>query len=136
MSAMSRLRFAATASLALASIVLLSGCTVSQDAYADLRGDQETHDELPRLADYAYDNVDVSTSRFVGEYEGTSLWLAQGLEDSSICIVAAAADDAWVAGCGSGTTKISGITGTFEAIPDGAIGPEGATRVSENVYAW
>lgn len=136
MSAMSQLRVAALASLALASIVLLSGCMASQDAYADLQGDRESHDELPRLADYAYDNVDVSTSRFVGEYDGTSLWLARGLEDSSICIVAAAADDAWFAGCGGATTKIGGIAGTFEVIPDGARGPEGATRVSENVYAW
>lgn len=61
MNAMSQVRYFAAVTLALASIVLLSGCTAPQDAFTDLQGDRESHDELPQLADYAYDNVDVST---------------------------------------------------------------------------
>lgn len=136
MNAMSQLRYFAAVALALASIVVLSGCTAPQDAFTDLQGDRESQDELPQLADYAYDNVDVSTSRFVGEHDDTSLWLAQGLEDAGICIVADAGDDAWAVGCGGQTIKIGGVAGTFEVVPDGAIAPEGATQLSENVYAW
>lgn len=136
MNAMSHPRYAAAAALALASIVLLSGCTAPQDAFTDLRGDRESRDELPQLAEYAYDDVEVSTSRFVGEHDGTSLWLALGLEDSGICIVADAGEDSWVVGCGGETIKIGGMAGTYEVLPDAATAPEGATKVSENVYAW
>lgn len=135
-NAMSHLRHAAAVALALASIAFLSGCVAEQSAFTDLRSDREAHDELPQLADYAYGEVDVSTSRFVGEHDGTSVWLAEGLDGYRVCIVADAGDDGWIVGCGGGTTKISGLAGTFEVVPDHAPAPEGATQLSENVYAW
>lgn len=109
---------------------------MQQNEYADLQGDRETRDELPQLADYAYDDLDVSSSRFVGEHDGTSLWLAQDLDNSTVCLVADAGDDEWIVGCGGGSTNIGGIAGLFEVVPDSVPAPEGAMQVSENVYAW
>lgn len=91
---------------------------------------------MPQLADYAYDAVDVSTSHYLGEHDGASLWLAQGLEESTICLVASAGVEDWVVGCGGATTKVSGTTGTYQILADEATAPEGAVRISENVYAW
>jgi len=136
MTVMPRFRLAAVGALAVASVVLLAGCSAQQNAFTDLQGERGASDELPQLADHAYDDLDVSSSRFVGEHEGTSLWLAQGLEDSSVCLVADPGDDDWVVGCGGGGTKVVGRAGSFEIVPDGVPAPEGATQVSENVYAW
>lgn len=136
MKVMSVLRCAAAVALGLGSVTLLAGCAGQQLPYADLQVDRQSEDELPKLADYAYDNLNESTSRFIGEHDGTSLWIAAGDKDESICLVTVAGDDLWVAACGGGPTKMGGITGSFEIVPDGVPGPEGATKLSENVYAW
>lgn len=133
---MSRLRYASASALALASIALLSGCMAQPAMFSDLQGERASDDELPPLADYAYDNVDVSTSHYIGEHDGTSLWLAQGRENSTVCLVADAGENAWVVTCGGAATKVSGVAGTFEVVVDGAPAPEGAVKVSDNVYAW
>ncbi|MGZ0710911.1 hypothetical protein ACWPKO_21550 (plasmid) [Coraliomargarita sp. W4R53] len=133
---MSRVRFAAVSFLALASIAILPGCTAQGTAFADLQGDKESGDELPALKDYAYDDVDESTSRFVADHEGTSVWLAQGLEDGTVCLIADAGPDAWVVSCGGAPSRIGGVAGTFEVVSDGAPAPSGATQLSDNVYTW
>ena len=134
MNGMFRPRSVVAGALALASVVVLSGCGSSGELFSDLGGDRQDRDELPALADHAYDNVDVSTSRFVGEHDGASVWLARALDGSRVCLIADAGDEAWVVGCGVG--KVSGIAGSFEVQPDGMATPEGAERLSENVYAW
>ena len=131
-----RRRKVAAAAFTLASFALLSGCAAQQSSFTDLQGSRESQDELPQLADYAYDDVDESTSRFIAEHEGTSLWLAAGLEDSTVCLVADAGAEAWVVTCGAGAFNSSGVTGTFEVAPDGATAPEGSMQISENVHAW
>lgn len=132
---MPHVRYSAAGALALASIILLVGCSAPQGAFTDLQGKRDIRDELPQLGDGAYDNVDVETSRLVGEHEGTLLWLAEGLDDSAVCLVADAGDD-WIVGCGRAAVKVGGAAGSFEVVPDGAIAPESATQVSENVYGW
>lgn len=104
--------------------------------FTDLQGDRASGDELPVLTDYAYDAVDASTSRFVADHEGASIWLAEGLEGTTVCLIVDAGADAWVVGCGGAPTRVGGLTGSFEVVPDGAPAPEGATQISENVYAW
>lgn len=53
-----------------------------------------------------------------------------------MCIVADAGEDEWVVGCGGAGTKVDGMAGSFEIVPDGIPAPEGATQISENIYAW
>ena len=113
------------------SAVMLTGC-VQYTTYADLEGERDAADQLPELEEYAYDSLDASTSRFVGEHDGTSLWLAKGEEAAPVCLVAQRGKD-WIVGCGDRT---SGGPGSFEIFPDGSLIPEDATKVSENVYAW
>jgi len=133
---MSRIRVLATPALAVAAIALLASCVSQQDGFADLEGNREAIDELPQLEDYAYDSVDTSSSRYVGEHDETSLWLARGLAGATVCLVADAGEGAWGVACGGGTGfQTGGVAGSFEVVPDGGAAPEGATQVSENVYA-
>ncbi|PKI92228.1 hypothetical protein CW368_05210 [Actinomycetales bacterium SN12] len=133
---MSRLRYAARSALTLASIVILCVCTAQPGGFADLGGERDARDELPQLADYAYDSVDRSTSRYVGEHDGASLWLANGRERSAVCLVADAGERGWIVGCGGGGTRIGGTTGSYEVVEDAAAAPKGAVKISQNVYAW
>ena len=128
---------AAAATVTVLSAVALSGCTGVGAAYAVLDREAEARDEVPAdLPGYAWDNVDQATARFVGEDEGTSLWLARARDDTSACLLAYADEESWVLGCGGGGAlfSVGGMTGTFTVVPDGAPAPEGMTRVSENVY--
>lgn len=133
---MLRLRYASATALAIASVALLSGCTGQAEGFSDLEGERNASDELPQLTDGAYDEIEVSTSHYLGTHEGTSLWLARGLEAVPVCIVAYAGEGAWQVGCGGAPTTISGAAGTYEVVSDGANAPSGAVKVSENVYAW
>ncbi|MFJ6550452.1 hypothetical protein [Microbacterium sp. NPDC091676] len=128
---------ATLASVAVLSVVALSGCTGVGATYAVLDREAGARDEVPAdLPGYAWDDVDQATARFVGEDEGTSLWLARARDDTSACLLAYADEESWVLGCGGDGAPFSlgGVTGTFTVVPDGAPAPEGMTRVSENVY--
>lgn len=129
-------RRVAVCALAVVSGLLLTGCAAQQGTLTDLQRDHESGDELPQLDDHAYEAVDVESSRFVGEHEGTSLWLAEGREASAVCLVADPGDADWVVGCGGLPIGVDGLAGHFEVVPDGAPAPEGVTQISENVYAW
>lgn len=133
---MLRIRMFTAPTLALVTIALLSSCVSQQEGFADLDGAREAIDKLPQLEDYAYDVVDSSSSRYVGEHNGTSLWLAGGLDGYEVCLVAYATGDAWGVSCGGGTgMRSGGAAGSFEVVPNGGAAPAGATQVSENVYA-
>ncbi len=128
---------ATLASVAVLSVVALSGCTGVGPTYAVLDREAGARDEVPAdLPGYAWDDVDQATARFVGEDEGTSLWLARARDDTSACLLAYGDEESWVLGCGGDGAPFSlgGVTGTFTVVPDGAPAPEGMTRVSENVY--
>lgn len=118
-------------------IFALSGCTTSVGEFSDLQTERESQDELPTLEKYAYESVDPSTSRYVGEHDGTELWIAEGTEDSSACLIADAGADSWIVSCGGRSgVETGGIAGHFMVLPDGAFAPDNATKISENVYAW
>lgn len=102
--------------------------------FSDLEGDQDASDELPQLDD-AFGDVDAASSRSVGAHDGTLLWLARGAESSSVCLVAFAGGEDWVVSCGGDTLEIDGAVGNFLVQPDDFPAPEGATKVSENVWA-
>ena len=130
-------RRSATVLLIAACALTLSGCATSTDGFGDLQTQRGSEDELPALAESdAFDNVDISTSRYVGEHDGASLWIAEGVVDAQICLVAVAGESEWGVSCGGAAGVITtGVTGTFMVIPDGVPAPENATKISENVYA-
>lgn len=128
-------RIVAAAALALVSVSVLTGCSFVTSDLAVLDSERVDADELPALEDYSYDRVDESTSRFVGEHDDISLWVARGA-DSQACLVAAGAEeDDWLVACGGLPIRMGGLDHTFQLLPDGAPAPEGSTRVSDNVYA-
>ncbi|KQR39681.1 hypothetical protein ASF80_09895 [Microbacterium sp. Leaf159] len=125
----------AACAIALISLTALTGCSFTSTTLAVFETDRVAEDELPPLEEDSYSPVDVESSRYVGEYEGVSLWIAKGT-DSSTCLVAITdPEDDWGIGCGGLPTRISGSGHTFEVRADDWPAPEGMTRVSDNVYA-
>ena len=101
-----------------------------------IRREREAQDELPALGENALASVDVQTSRYVGEYEGTSLWLVEGRTDPPVCLIAASDGSEWTMACGSDAgLEMSSALGRFMVMPDSIPAPDGATAISENVYA-
>lgn len=128
-------RIVAATALALVSAGVLTGCSFVSSDLDVLDSDRQVADELPILEDYSYDEVDEPSSRYVGEHDGISLWVARGTE-SPACLVAVGEDaDEWLVACGGLPLRMSGLDHAFELRPDGAPAPEGGTRVSDNVYA-
>lgn len=122
---------------ALLAAVTLTGCSSSSSSLSVLDTDRVAEDELPTLEAHAYQSVDTATSHLVGEYEGVSLWVAQGTE-SPACLAAVSEDGDsvpdWILSCGELPIRMSGVGHTFELRPDGALAPGEMTRVSENVF--
>lgn len=125
----------AAAAVPLAAVLALSGCVSDLETYADLQRDREPADELPGLPENPYESVDESSSRYIGEHDGRSLWIAEGVDDAMMCLVVVTDAADWIVGCGDGAPRVSGATGTFGVVADGVPAPGGATMISENVYA-
>lgn len=121
---------------AICATIVLTGCGTPGTTYAALERPATSADDVPTdLPAYAFDNADPASARSVGKHDGTSLWLLKGA-DQGICLLSYVDAATWLVGC-SGDTGVttSGTTGHFQVVPDGAVAPESATRVSENVYA-
>ena len=131
-------RAAAGLTLTLSAIVL-GGCTAFSTGYAVLDREVEPADTLPDevIEQDSGDVADLSSARFVGEHSGSSLWLLQGIEPSSVCVLAYRDETAGGMACGSerGPVEMSGPAGHFVIVPDDSPAPDGATRISDNVYA-
>lgn len=124
------------AALMAGGIVIFAGCATTSSAFSDLRSERTPVDDLPALAEDAYENIDTSTSRYAGEHEGTSLWIAEGQNEFPICLIAVSTSSDWAVACGGpSVVGMSGLIGTYTVVPDGTPAPEHATRISENVYA-
>lgn len=128
-------RVAAAAAVPLAAALALSGCASDLETYSDLQRDRRPADELPLLPDNPYEGVEESSSRYVGEHDGFALWIAEGSEADMKCLIVVLDSDEWRVGCGDGSTRFSGAAGAFGVVADGAPAPDGATMISENVYA-
>lgn len=134
---MSSLRAVFATALAVSTLVLCAGCAGQQIHYSDLDRAATSGDELPALDESAYASVDTSSSRYIGEHDGTSVWLAQGIEEDTVCLIADGGEQAWFVGCGGGPqSKFGGMGGSFTVIADGVPAPTDATQLSENVYGW
>lgn len=128
-----------TASLLLTlSAIALSGCTAFATNYAVLDRDSEAADAVPDgvVEQDSGDVADLSSARLVGEHSGSSIWLMRGFEPSTVCILAYRDKDEWGMGCGGsrGPVEMSGPAGHFTTVPDDYPTPDGATRISDNVF--
>ncbi|QEW00100.1 hypothetical protein F6J84_08305 [Microbacterium caowuchunii] len=133
---MSRIRGMAVAALMCSGVLALSGCTSPDFPFQDLKRDRRPGDELPTVPAPEEMDLDMSTSRFIGEYESASLWLVQGNDAMSICLIIDSGAASWHAACGGSLgLSTSGPGGAFAVVPDGSSPPDGAIAVSENVYA-
>lgn len=120
------------------SVFALTSCAASGPTYAVFERDSQAVDELPEaLTADAGDHADLATARFAGEHDGTSLWLTRGNDSSAVCLLAYQDESTWLLGCGGqqGPVGVSGVVGDFTLVPNGVPGPDGATKISENVYA-
>lgn len=82
-------------------------------------------------------NFDLDSMRWVGEHEGTDVWLGRGSKAGEICVLTYPSDGAWAGVCGGERGEI-GVSGPdqrlFTVVPDGGASPEGFVAVSRNVY--
>jgi hypothetical protein len=130
----------AAAGLALTlSAIVLGGCAAFPTSYAVLDRDAEPADTVPDdvIEQDSGDVADLASARFVGDHSGSSLWLLRGVEPSTVCVLAYRDESEWGMGCGGerGPIEISGPAGHFAAVPEDYPTPDGATRISDNVYA-
>lgn len=126
-------RWSAVASLT-TSVGLLTSCT-STDGFSDLDRERQANDSVPEVVNFP-DEVEVlpNSSRAVGTYEGTSLWLARTAEDG-FCLIAYPDEVDWMVGCADiPPLQVSGSAGSFTVVSDGQDPPENATRISDNVF--
>jgi hypothetical protein len=129
-----------TAALALAlTAMALSGCTAFAPSYGVLDREAEPEDAVPdAVAEQdSGDVADLSSARLVGEHSGSSIWLLRGVEHGAVCVLAIPEDGEWGMACGGegAPVEMSGPAGHFVTVPDDYPTPDGATRVSDNVYA-
>jgi hypothetical protein len=110
----------------------LTGCVGGQ-TFSDLEREPSADDALPAVNINA--NIDEASVRFVGEYEGTRLWLMES--DQGMCLLQYPNSREWTSGCteSAGEFGSAGPGGTFVVIPDDGYPPKGAVKISENVYA-
>lgn len=118
-----------------AAALVLTACMMGFPSYADLAGDPTQQDALPDgLPDHAYGDIDVDSSRYVGDDDGTQLWLARGTERDSVCLVSITDIDAddWQVACGGAAGPLT--AGSYVVHSDGYPTPDDAVPISENVY--
>jgi len=122
--------------LTVAAIVgALAGCS-GGSGYTDLDREASPGDEWPSdLPGYSIDSVDEQTSRLVGEFEGSTLYMARSAEPyGGICLLVYSDASDWVVGCGPAGLRVSGSSQrTYAVLTDGAES-DGLQAVSKNVY--
>lgn len=128
--------------LAGAALLLLgatAGCSGSASTYADLDNLPSIDMPIPAdLENQTLDGFDTESIRWVGEYEGSQLWLAAGTDEFEVCLLQYADAREWSGSCSGGDGISSARIGDgpqFQVVPDGQEPREGSDRVSNNVYA-
>ncbi|MFP7759860.1 hypothetical protein [Marisediminicola sp. LYQ85] len=135
-----RFRSAGATIVAVSVMAVLAGCVGGTSDFAVLEREPGPGDALPDLPGYAFDDLDMSSARFVGEHDGTDVWLARSGDSVvglGVCLIVSPEGGDWHVACGgTGQLEIDGPGGRFEIRPDDSPTPEGATAVSENVFAF
>ena len=115
-----------------AAVLVLMGCAPGA-GYADLDREASAADTAPAdLPDYALDEMDTGTLRFVDEFDHMRVFLAKG-NDQPLCILIYVNELDWTSSCGS--EMMSASTGNLEVMIVNDATPErkGWTRVSDNL---
>jgi len=132
-------KLASLVGVGLLAALTLTGCINQGSGFAALDREAEPSDAMPAgLPDYADDDLDPMSSRFVGEHNGNALYLAKGKGGGGrICLLIYPDDSAsWVIGCGGALEfRVGGPTGDYTVRPDGAPAPEHSIEVATNVFA-
>jgi len=132
------MKLASVVGVGLFTVIALTGCMNPGSGLAVLDGEAEAGDALPDdLPDHADDNLEPTSSRFVGEHDGNALFLAKGKEANQICLLVYPNNSAeWVIGCGgSPEFGVEGPSGGYVVRPDGAPTPENYVEITTNVFA-
>lgn len=134
---MSPRRMSAAAVMTLIVSLAAAGCSSPAAGLSDLERDATTDHPVPvDVSDDALADLDLDSIRWVGEHDGTDLWLASGAEDHDACLLIYPDATDWVVACGVGPMQSStGAGRTFAVVPDGATAPAGFEAVSRNVFA-
>lgn len=105
--------------------------------FTDLEQDTETQRAVPDLVpERALDHFDRDTTRWIGEYKGTQLWLGMAKDLQGPCLLSVPRNEDWISGCGGGQLELRGGDGrAYIAVPDDAEQPRNSTPVSTNVFA-
>lgn len=135
----SSLKLAAAAGIGFLAALALAGCFSSGYSYAIFDRQAEPSDAFPSdLPDYAADDLDPASSRYVTEHEGNALYLVKSSGDAAggVCLLVYPDNSPdWVVACG-GTPDlgVGGPTGDYIVRPDAAPAPEKATQISTNIF--
>lgn len=127
-------RTALSALAAASAVVVLAGCA-SGPGYADLAGEPASDRSLADdLGAVSLEEGDLSDARWIGEHEGTDLWLFAGAESGEACLLANPAEGSWTSSCGE-TFALGGVDGyEYVLLPDGETYDRPVSAISENVF--
>jgi hypothetical protein len=119
------------AAIAVAGL-LLAGCAPST-GFSDLEREPLQEDAVPTsLPDYAFDDIEAGTVRFVDVIGDHHLYLTKGTE-LPVCLLAYADDADWFASCGSNMLTISADNFEAMVVDDSMPTKGGWTRAGRNV---
>ncbi|WP_158685349.1 hypothetical protein [Microbacterium halophytorum] len=121
----------AAAAICLGVLALAAGCS-DGSSFADLEREPSADDALP-MPESGLDGVDLGSVRYVGDHEGTEVWVARAADfRQDICLALMPSDGAWSVACGGVWLKTNG----FVVQADGALADDDWVRVSHNVWAY
>jgi hypothetical protein len=134
---MSPRRMTAATALTLSLALAAAGCSSPTPGLADLDREPTTDHPLPAaVSEDGLADVDRDSIRWVGEHEGTDLWLAAGEDARDVCLVIYPDAADWLVACGGGLVQSTTSAGLeFAVVPDGGTAPAGLEAVSRNVFA-
>lgn len=78
----------------------LAACTGGSAVYSDLMAAPSDADGIPEFVDDPDALIEVETARYVATDLGNDLWVAEGTEPDTVCVLAVnPAEQTWVVGC-------------------------------------
>ncbi|GAA1135464.1 hypothetical protein [Nesterenkonia lutea] len=123
--------------IAVTALLGMSGCTGQAESYSDLTqaadGEKSVPDAIP---DSARGNFDAESIRWIGEHEGSELWLGTAADSRGVCLLLYPDPERWVVGCTDGAVLSLNRGGAWDyhVRPDDHAPPSEAVQVSSNVY--
>ena len=86
--------------LCAAALSCLTGCAGGSAVYSDLMAAPSDADEIPDFVEEPDALLEVESARHVATDLGNDLWIAEGTEPDTVCVLAVNDEDQnWVIGC-------------------------------------